>query len=242
MSTIASYSADAIVANVAAVRAEIAAACERVGRDPDGVTLVAVTKTHPSEAIVAAWEAGVRHFGENKVQELVEKAQVHPGVANGGAVHWHHIGHLQTNKVRDVVRFAELFHALDTVRLAEEIERRAAQAGREMPCLVQVNVSGERSKFGLAPSDVHRFLEHVAAFPHVRVCGLMTLAAPTDDPERVRAQFRLLRQTRNSFHPALNPRAQLDILSMGMSGDYPVAVEEGATHVRIGSALFGSRA
>lgn len=241
MTTDDAYAPAVIAANVHDVRAQIAAACERAGRDPDDVTLVAVTKTHPPEAVAAAWQAGVRHFGENRVQELVEKAQVHPGVQNGGAVHWHHIGHLQTNKVRDVVRNAELVHALDTIRLAEEIDRRAALEGREMLCLVQVNVSGERSKFGLSPSDVHRFLELLAGFAHLRVRGLMTLAAPADDPEDVRSQFRLLRQTLRTFDPSRNPRAQLDILSMGMSGDFGVAIEEGATHVRIGSAIFGTR-
>lgn len=236
------YHPDVIAERVRAVQAEIVRACHRVDRDPAGVTLIAVTKTHPSEAILAAWQAGVRHFGENRVQELVQKEQTHPGVLHGGAVHWHHIGHLQTNKARDVVRHAELFHALDTIRLAEELDRRAEAEGRVMPCLVQVNVSGERSKFGLVPGDVHRFIELLAPFKHLAIHGLMTLAAPSDDPELVRPQFRLLRQTMATFDPARNPAAKLECLSMGMSGDFAVAIEEGATHVRIGSAIFGERA
>ncbi len=235
------YDETLIAERVQRVRDEMARHCEKARRDPAAVTLVAVTKTHPDEAVRAAWTAGVRHFGENRVQELVQKARLHPGVVQGGNVHWHHIGHLQTNKARDVVRYAELFHALDTVRLAEEIDRRAEAEGRVMPCLVQVNVSGEASKFGVAPADAHLFVEKLAACRHIVVRGLMAIAAPTPDPERVRGQFRLLRQTMHTFAAHRNPAAQLDFLSMGMSGDFGVAIEEGATHVRLGSALFGAR-
>ncbi len=235
------HDANPVRARLERVHGEIARACEKAGRDPDEITLVAVTKTHPVSVVEAAMAAGVRHFGENKVQELIEKAMAHPGRVEGGTLHWHHIGHLQTNKVRDVVRHADLFHALDTIKLAEEIEKRAEQEGRVLPCLVQVNVSGEHSKYGLAPGDAHRFIEWLAPMRYLRVCGLMTLAAPAEDPENVRGQFRLLRQTRNTFDPKRNQGAQLDMLSMGMSGDFGVAIEEGATHVRIGSALFGPR-
>ncbi len=223
------------------VRGQIAEACARAGRDASEVTLVAVTKTHPIEAVEMAMAAGVTDFGENKVQELVEKAAQVPGEKEGGSIRWHFIGHLQTNKARDVVRCADVFHALDTIKLAEEIEKRAATEGRVLPCFVQVNVSGEDSKYGIAPGDAHRFVELLAPFDHLVPVGLMTLAAPADDPEDVRGQFRLLRQTARTFEPQRHERARLAGLSMGMSGDFEVAIEEGATHVRVGSAIFGAR-
>ncbi|QXD14824.1 YggS family pyridoxal phosphate-dependent enzyme [Rhodocaloribacter litoris] len=231
----------AIAAAVAAVRARIERACRRAGRSPDEVTLIGVTKTFPVEAVAAARAAGLEDFGENKVQELVEKAGRIPGALHGGPVRWHMIGHLQRNKARDVVRHADVFHALDSRRLAEALERRAADAGRVLPCFVQVNVSGEPSKFGLDPGAVHPFLDALAACEHLHVVGLMTLAAPADDPEDVRPQFRLLRRLLETYDARDNPQVDLRYLSMGMTGDFEVAVEEGATHVRIGTALFGAR-
>ena len=151
------------------------------------------------------------------------------------------IGHLQRNKAKDVARHADLFEALDSPRLAKELEKRAEAEERVLPCLVQVNVSGEESKYGLGPDDVHAFLDRVAEHEHLRVRGLMTLAAPADDPEDVRPQFRLLRELLEGYNARGTGRAPLDVLSMGMSGDFEVAIEEGATHVRIGSALFGPR-
>ncbi len=225
---------------LARVRERIAAACRRAGRSPDEVTLIGVTKTFPVEVVQAARAAGLCDFGENKVQELVEKAACLPGEVNGGDVRWHMIGHLQRNKAREVVRRADVFHALDSLRLAETLEKRAADADRVLPCFVQVNVSGEASKFGLDPGAVHYFLDALAPFEHLHIVGLMTLAAPVDDPEEVRPQFRLLRRLQQTYRGA-NPRVDLQYLSMGMSGDYEVAIEEGATHVRVGTALFGSR-
>lgn len=229
----------AFEARLSDVQSRIDDACRRAGRDPSEVTLVAVTKTFPLDAVRAARRAGVRDFGENKAQELAEKAEALPGVVGGGDVCWHMIGHLQRNKAKDVVASADLFHALDSPRLARELQKRAAQAGRVLPCLVQVNVSGEESKYGLDPEALYPFLDGLAEHDHLYVRGLMTLAAPTDDPEDVRPQFRRLRALRDGY--AGNPRVELAWLSMGMSGDYEVAVEEGATHVRVGSALFGPR-
>lgn len=224
---------------LADIRERIAAACARAGRSSNEVTLVSVTKTFPIEVISAAMEAGLDEFGENKVQELVPKAQAIPGHQNGGRVTWHAIGHLQRNKAKEVVRYADLFHALDSVRLAQELDARAAQAGRILPCLIQVNVSGEESKFGVDPIAVEPLLNELVGFEHLSIRGLMTLASPADDPEEVRPQFRLLRQLAERLRA--ENKADLQILSMGMSGDFEVAIEEGATHVRIGSALFGSR-
>ncbi len=218
----------------------IGEACVRVGRDPGEVTLVAVSKTFPVARVAELHGIGHVDFGENKVQELVEKAVALPGRLVGGGVRWHMIGHLQRNKARDVVTHADVFHALDSVRLASELSRRCEEAGRTLDCLVQVNVSGEESKFGIAADRVHSFVDDVSSLSHIRIVGLMTLAAPADNPEDVRHQLRLLRNLARSY-PASTKGNRLDWLSMGMSGDYEVAIEEGATHVRIGSAIFGSR-
>ena len=226
---------------LARIQERIVQACRRAGRSPDEVILIGVTKTFPVSVVQLAFEAGLRHFGENRVQELVAKAAVLPGHIVGGTITWHMIGHLQRNKAKEVVAHADWLHSLDNLRLAETLEQRAAQAERRLPCLVEVNVSGESTKFGLPPEAVHDFLDALAPFEHLEICGLMTLAAPTDDPEAVRPQFRLLRQLAQTYDARRNPRVQLRYLSMGMSGDFEVAIEEGATHVRIGSALFGPR-
>ncbi len=217
----------------------------RAGRDPDDVRLVAVSKTFPLEVVQVGIEAGLTDFGENRVQELEEKGEALPGVLGGGAIRWHLIGSLQRNKARTAVALADVFHALDSDRLARELDKRAARTERVLPCFVQVNVSGEDSKSGLAPDGLHAFLDRLAAFDHLQVVGLMTLAAPAtaegDLETVVRPQFRLLRELAASYDASAAPRVRLDRLSMGMSGDFEVAVEEGATDVRIGSALFGSR-
>lgn len=237
------YVADSVALKkrLARIQERIARACRRVGRSPDEITLIGVTKTFPVSVVQAAYEAGVRHFGENRVQELVAKAAVLPGQIEGGDITWHMIGHLQRNKAKDVVAHADWLHSLDNLRLAETLERRATMAERVLPCFVQVNVSGETTKFGLEPDAVHAFLDALAPFEHLEIVGLMTLAAPAEDPEAVRPQFRLLRQLAETYNPRRNPRVRLRYLSMGMSGDFEVAIEEGATHIRLGSALFGPR-
>lgn len=231
----------AIQERLADVRERMAAACARAGRPASDVTLVAVSKTFPLEAVKAAYAADVRHFGENRVQDLVEKAEAMPGRLGGGDVCWHMVGHLQRNKAKDVVAHADLFEALDSPRLAKELNKRAEADGRLVPCLVQVNVSGEKSKYGLGLDETSAFLDRLGAYDHLHVRGLMTLAAPTDDPEDVRPQFRLLRRLFETYNAGAGERAKMDVLSMGMSGDFEVAIEEGATHVRIGSAIFGPR-
>ena len=232
--------ARSITGRLEAVRERIVRACQRAGRRPDEVTLVGVTKKFTVDVIAAAHQAGLRDFGENRVQELAEKATTLPGAIQGGDLRWHMVGHLQRNKARDVVACADVFHALESLRLAAELDRRAAQAGRRLPCFVQVNVSGEASKFGLEPGDVLDVLDQLAAFEHLPVVGLMTLAAPAADPEDVRPQFRRLRRLFEQYNQA-HPGQSMLYLSMGMSGDYEVAIEEGATHVRLGTALFGPR-
>ena len=222
----------AIIDRMEVLYGRIARACQRSGRREDAITLVGVTKTHPLETIAAALESGLRDLGENKAQELNTKASTTPP----GACRWHMVGHLQRNKARIVACHAHLFHALDSVRLADSLERVARQEGRILPCLVQVNVSGESTKFGLVPQDVPKVLDTLMSHEHLRIQGLMTLASPTANPEAVRPQFRQLRQLLDVV-----PYPEMRLLSMGMSGDFEVAIEEGATHIRIGSAIFGPR-
>ena len=216
-------------------------ACLQAGRDVGSVQLIAVTKTYPLEVIREAFDAGIRHFGENRVQELQLKSQAFPGVHEGGDVFWHMIGHIQRNKAKDVVACADFVHALDTERLAKELDRRARAANRILPCLVQVNVSNEHSKFGLSPDDVPEFLGNLVALENLDIRGFMTLASPTPDPELIRPQFRLLRSILEEAKSTHAQIGTLEYLSMGMSGDFEVAIQEGATHVRVGSALFGAR-
>jgi len=223
------------------VRERIAGACAHAGRDPAGVTLVAITKTHPPETVRAAVAAGLADLGENRVQELVAKSDVVPGASAGGPVRWHLVGHLQRNKARDAAERADLFHALDSLALAEALDRRAGAAGRVLPCLVQVNVSGEGTKSGVAPAETHALVDAAARLANLQVTGLMTIAAPAEragDLDRiVRPQLATLRELRDAYRGA----APLTLLSMGITGDLEVAVEEGATHVRVGTALFGER-
>jgi len=224
--------------NLAAVLARIAAAAGRVGRDVAEVRLLAVSKTVSEERIRLAVQAGVCDLGENKVQELTRKR-----LALGDLdVSWALIGHLQTNKVRDAVRHADEFHALDRLKLAEALDRRLQGEGRGLDVFVQVNTSGEASKFGLAPEALTGFLDELVHYRSLRVRGLMTLAAFDPDPERSRGCFALLRRLRDEARQRDPDLIGPGELSMGMSGDFEVAVEEGATSVRVGQSIFGARA
>ena len=231
----------AIEHRVARVYERIEDACTRAGRRPDSVTLVAVTKTFPIEIVQAAYEMGLRHFGENRIQELVEKSSALPGKLRGGDVYWHMIGHIQRNKAKDVVASADIVHGLDSLRLAKQLNTRASGMDRVLPCMVQVNVSGEASKFGLKPNEVPAFLDELCRYENIELAGFMTLARPADNPERVRPEFQRLRRILESTQASHTSCLSWQYLSMGMSGDFEVAIEEGATHVRVGSALFGSR-
>lgn len=233
---------DTIQHNLARIRERISLACDRAGRNADSVTLIAVTKTFSIEVVQAAYDHGLRHFGENRPQELKAKNEAIEGTTLSSDIHWHMIGHVQRNKAKDVITHAERIHAVDSLRLAEELNRRAEAAGRVVPCMAQVNVSGEVSKFGLDPEHILSFFESTASLAHLKLDGFMTLATPVDDPEKVRHEFRLLRNTMEQVRASDERFAGLTQLSMGMSGDFEVAIEEGATHVRVGSALFGSRA
>jgi PLP dependent protein len=223
---------------LAAVRARIDAAAERAGRSPAEVRLLPVSKTVPEARLRNAIAAGMHQLGENKVQEAKRK---HANLIDED-VAWSVIGHLQTNKARDVAAFAAEFQALDSLRVAEALDRRLQAAGRSLDVYVQVNSSAEESKYGLAPDEVPPFLRRLPSYTALNVQGLMTLAVFSSDVERVRACFVRLRtlrdQARDSDPELIGPGG----LSMGMSGDYEVAVEEGATCVRVGQAIFGARA
>ncbi|TXI47966.1 MAG: YggS family pyridoxal phosphate-dependent enzyme [Mycobacterium sp.] len=227
----------AIERNLADVRGRIESAARRAGRDPAEVRLLPVTKTLPGDRLRLAALAGCTEFGENKVQEAKRK---HAELADLD-VSWSVIGHLQTNKAKDVAAFAAEFQALDSVRVAEALDRRLAQTGRTLKVFVQVNTSGEESKFGLRPEDVPAFLSELSAFGSLRVQGLMTLALFSPDTERVRACFRLLRELRDRAREEAPELIGPGGLSMGMSGDFELAVEEGSTCVRVGQAIFGAR-
>jgi len=225
--------------NLAAVHARIAAACQRVGRDPAGVRLLPVSKTKPDASLRMAYAAGCRVLGENKPQEAYRKWEAMQDLTD---LQWSVIGHLQTNKAKLVARFASEFQALDSLRVAEALERRLQAEGRGLDVFVQVNTSGEASKYGLPPDEVAAFLRELPAFPALRVRGLMTLALFSAEAERVRECFVLLRGLRDRLRQEAPDGIGLDELSMGMSGDYEIAIEEGATVVRVGQAIFGARA
>lgn len=222
---------------LAAVRTRIAEACRRAGRDPASVRLLPVSKTVPAERLRLAFQAGLTELGENKVQEAREKA----AALSDLQVRWSLIGHLQTNKAKYVARFANEFQALDSLRVAEALDRRLQIAGRGLDVFIQVNSSGETSKFGLPPAEVLTFARALPTFTALRVRGLMTLALFSSDPEQVRPCFARMRALRDRLRQDGPAGMAFDELSMGMSGDYELAIEEGATIVRVGQAIFGPR-
>ncbi len=224
--------------NLDVVHARIAAACARAGREPGSVRLLPVSKTVDEARLRLAVEAGCDTLGENKVQEAKGKAEA---MADLG-IRWSVIGHLQTNKARDVARFACEFQALDSLRVAQALDQRLAQENRTLDVFVQVNTSGEASKYGLDPIEVADFVQQLPAFTQLRVRGLMTLAVFSTNAELVRPCFVRLRELRDRLRPTLPAGVSLDELSMGMSGDFELAIEEGATVVRVGQAIFGARA
>ena len=222
--------------NLAFVENQIQEACRRSGRARDEVTLIAVSKTKPVSDLMEAYGLGVRVFGENKVQELADKYEAMPK-----DIRWHMIGHLQRNKVKYIIDKVDLIHSVDSIRLAETIEKEAAKHNITVNILIEVNVAGEESKFGLAPEDVPEFILEVAKFRHIRVMGLMTIAPFVEDSEENRRIFQLLRKLSVDIEAKNVDNITMRILSMGMTNDYTVAVEEGATMVRVGTGIFGAR-
>ena len=218
------------------VEKRIQAACDRAGRKREEVTLIAVSKTKPVETLQEAYDLGVRIFGENKVQELTAKYEALPK-----DIHWHMIGHLQTNKVKYIIDKAELIHSVDSLKLAETIEKEAAKHDLIADILVEVNVAEEESKFGMKMEEVIPFVEKVSAFPHVRVRGLMTIVPFVEDPEENRSIFADLHKLYIDIKKKNHDNDTVSVLSMGMTNDYEVAIEEGATMVRVGTGIFGAR-
>lgn len=222
--------------NYKSVEEKVIQACKRAGRDPSEVTLIAVSKTKPISMIEELLPLGVRDFGENKVQELTEKAEI-----LSPEIRWHMIGHLQRNKVKYVVDKACLIHSVDSLRLAEEISKEAGKKNRTASVLLEVNVAGEESKFGIAPEEALPLAKEIAGLPHIQIKGLMTIAPYTEDPENNRNFFRDLRKLSVDIAQENIDNVTMNVLSMGMTGDYEVAFEEGATHVRVGTGIFGER-
>ena len=216
------------------IRNRIAVACRRAGRAPDSVRLLPVSKMHGPDEIEDAVRAGLDTFGESRVQEARQKIPL-----CSGGLHWHFIGHLQTNKVREAVSLFEMLHAVDSVRLLEFVDRLAAEEGRNLPVCLEVNVSGERSKYGLRPEELGGVFEAAGRLHRVQIVGLMTVPPIAEDPAESRPFFRQLRELRDEW----SPRAGLPLpeLSMGMSHDFEPAIEEGSTWVRVGTLLFGPR-
>lgn len=222
--------------NLAQVEQNIAEACKRAGRARDEVTLIAVSKTKPVEMLQEIYDAGIRCFGENKVQELCGKIDEMPS-----DIQWHMIGHLQRNKVKYIVDRVALIHSVDTYRLAEEINIQAKKRNIVVPILVEVNIAGEESKFGTSAEDAILLVEEISKLENIRIKGLMTIAPYVVDSEENRLYFRKIKQLSVDIAGKNLHNVSMEILSMGMTGDYTVAIEEGATMVRVGTGIFGER-
>ena len=222
--------------NLAQVEENIQRACERAGRDRKEVTLIAVSKTKPVEMLREIYDAGIRVFGENKVQELVDKYEVLPE-----DIKWQMIGHLQRNKVKYIIDRVDLIHSVDSIRLAETIDKEAEKKGITAKILIEVNVAKEDTKFGLMPEEVDNFIEQLANYKHIQVQGLMTIAPFVSDPEENRPIFARLRELSVDIGKKNVDNINMSVLSMGMTNDYQVAIEEGATMVRVGTGIFGAR-
>jgi pyridoxal phosphate enzyme (YggS family) len=223
-----------LVANLEVIEKRIMDACARAGRDRSSVRLMAVTKTHPPDLVNEAGRLGLTLLGESKVQEAKNKIPL-----CSGTLRWHMIGHLQSNKVRDAVQFFEMIQSVDSLALAQEINRRAEAVAKTMPILLEVNAHGEASKFGYKPEQLLAELLEINTLPRLEIHGLMTVPPWSPEPEKVRPVFRELKELKQKCEQALG--APLPELSMGMSGDFEIAIEEGSTLVRIGAALFGKR-
>lgn len=230
------YEAGMVTENLEEVEEKIQAACNRSGRKREEVTLIAVSKTKPVSMIKEAYGAGIRVFGENKVQELTEKYDQLPS-----DIQWQMIGHLQRNKVKYIIDKVELIHSVDSLRLLETIDREAAKKQLKAKVLLEVNMAREDTKFGLMPEEVMKFIDKVPEYPHVLLEGLMTIAPNTEDPETNRQFFCALRKLSVDIADKNIDNIHMGVLSMGMTNDYEVAIEEGATMVRVGTGIFGKR-
>ena len=226
-----------IASNLADIRARISSAARSAGRDPSSVRLIAVSKTFPLDAVREAYDAGQREFGENRVQEGLQKIERSADLS----IRWHLLGHLQTNKARKAASAFAMIQSVDGVEVLQKLDRGAEETGSAPELLIQVDLAGEATKFGVPPAEVPRLLEAAAACRAARVVGLMTLPPLPETPEDARRWFRRLRELRDGWLASGVPPALLRELSMGMSGDFDVAIQEGATMVRVGTAIFGER-
>ena len=225
-----------ILENIKQVEENIIKSCEKVGRDPKEVTLIAVSKTKPYTAIEEALPSGVLDYGENKVQELTEKYEILPK-----DIRWHMIGHLQRNKVKYLVGKVELIHSVDSLRLANQIETEFAKKNEIANILIEVNMANEESKFGITSETTEQLVREISKLEHLRIKGLMTIAPYTDNPETNRVYFRNMKKLSVDIEEKNIDNVSMNVLSMGMTGDYQVAIEEGATMVRVGTGIFGER-
>lgn len=225
-----------ILDNIKTIQENIVKACEKSGRNPDEVTLIAVSKTKPYTAIEEALPSGILDYGENKVQELSEKYEILPK-----DIRWHMIGHLQRNKVKYLVGKVSLIHSVDSLRLANQIESEFAKKDEIANILIEVNMANEESKFGISADETINLVKEISLLPHVRVQGLMTIAPYTDNPETNRGYFAKMKKLSVDIREKNIDNVNMNVLSMGMSGDYQVAIEEGATIIRVGTSIFGER-
>lgn len=225
-----------VMENLKTVEANIARACERSGRNRADVTLIAVSKTKPVELMEEAMAAGMRTFGENKVQEIIKKQPYFPD-----DVDWHMIGHLQRNKVRQIAGKVAMIHSVDSLRLAEQIQKEYEAIGKTVPILIEVNIAREETKFGLMPEETEAVIREAAKMGNIEVRGLMTIAPYVEDPQENRVHFCNLRKLLVDINSKNIDNVNMTELSMGMTGDYEIAIEEGATFVRVGTGIFGSR-
>ena len=225
-----------IAENLKYVNERIQKSCLKAGRDEKEVTLIAVSKTKPVSDLMEAYQEGCREFGENKVQELVDKYEVMPK-----DIHWHMIGHLQTNKVKYIVDKVTMIHSVDSIKLAREISKEAQKKQVIVSILIEVNVAGEESKFGVSMEEAEPLIREIALLDGVKICGLMTIAPYVEDEEKNRQYFADLKQLSVDIATKNIDNVNMNVLSMGMTGDYAVAIEEGATYVRVGTGIFGER-
>jgi len=222
--------------NIDELRKKIGKAAQKTGKKPEDVNIIAVTKTIEPERIIKAVDLGLKDLGENRVQELCQKYDI-----ISREINWHLIGHLQTNKVKYIIDKVKMIHSVDRLELADEIQKRAAKAGRVIDVLIQVNIAEEESKFGLARESTLAFIKQISSYGNIKVKGLMTIAPLVEDPEEIRYVFRELRKLLIDIREENIDNIDMDFLSMGMSNDYEVAIEEGSNMVRIGTAIFGHR-
>ena len=222
--------------NIAYTRKNIETSAARAKRKAEDVTLIAVSKTKPVEMLKEAYDEGIRDFGENKVQEIMDKYDRLPD-----DIRWHMIGHLQTNKVKYIADKVYMIHSVDSLKLACEISRQAVKAGREIPILIEINIASEESKFGVSTDEAEDLIRQISPLPGIKVCGLMAVAPFVTDPEENRVYFARLRQLSVDITSKNIDNISMGVLSMGMTGDYEVAIEEGASYVRVGTGIFGAR-